>query len=107
MSEFFDYEPHTGMQYSTDFNHDNDEIVVHSKQDVQPYIDFATEVRNSGVADKGIKREVWKYCTIPTHVELALREKGINIFKKDHQAAMLKEINENYPKLKYTRLHHE
>jgi hypothetical protein len=94
------------MTYYTE-DGEGDEITVHSVQDVQPFIDHATRVRNSGVADKGIKRDVWKYCTIPTHVELALRDKGINIYKKEDQKAMLKEINTNYPYLKYTRLHHE
>ena len=107
MSEFLDYDPLTGMTYSTDYDHETDNLVIHSTQDVQPSIDYATAVRNSGVADKGIKRNVWKYCTIPTSVELQLLQKGINIHKKEDQARMLKEINENYPKLKYTRLHHE
>jgi len=106
MSKFFEFDPYTGMRYDTE-DGDGDDITVHAKQDVQPYIDFATKVRNSGVADKGIKRDIWKYATIPTHVELAMRDKGINIYKKEHQKAMLKEINTNYPHLKYTRLHHE
>ena len=106
MSKFFDFDPTTGMTYYTE-DGEGDKITVHSVQDVQPFIDHATRVRNSGVADKGIKRDVWKYCTIPTHVELALRDKGINIYKKEDQKAMLREINQNYPYLKYTRLHHE
>lgn len=107
MSEFFDYDPVAGMTYYTDYDHDNDEIVVHSVQDVQPHLDWAKEVRNSNVADKGIKRDMWHYAIIPTHVQLELRQKGINIYKKDHWRAMLKEINTNYPHLKMTSLKHE
>ena len=106
MAQFFDYDAHLGLRYDTEEG-DDGKITVHARQDVQPYVDFATEVRNSGVADKGIKRDLWKYCTIPTHVQLAMMEKGINIHNKDHSKAMLREINTNYPHLKYTRLHHE
>ena len=107
MAEFFDYDPHLGIRYDTEYDEVTDKITVHAQQDVQQYVDFATEVRNSGVADKGIKRDVWKYCTIPTIVQMQMRNKGIDIYNKDHYQAMIKEINTNYPKLKYTTLHHE
>lgn len=107
MAEFFDYDPFTGMRYDTEYDHETGKITVHSSQDVTPHIEHATRVRNSGVADKGIKRDVWKYATIPNHVHLKLLEKGINMYKKDHQKAFLREINTNYPHLKYTRLKHE
>lgn len=107
MAEFFDYDPHLGLRYETEYDHATDKITVNSYQDVQQYVDFATEVRNSNVADKGIKNDVWKYCTIPTIVQMQMKQKGIDIYNRDHQKAMIKEINTNYPHLKYTRLHHE
>lgn len=106
MSEFFEYDPINGITYSTDYDEATGETVVHSMQDVDPILDHVARIRNKN-DDSGIKRDIWKYCTIPAAVELILLEKGINIHNKDHWPDVLREINTNYPKLKYTNLHHE
>ena len=106
MAEFFDYDPLTGMTYTTEYNENDDTTTVHSSQDLQAVVDYATRVRNNN-DNSGIKEEWWRYCIIPTHVELALRDKGIHIHNKNHQKAMFREINQNYPYLKLTNLHHE
>ena len=103
MSEFFDYSPHNGMRYDTEEDHEG--ITIHATQDVGPILDHLKNKRAQG--DQGIKRNLWHYCSIPTEVEIELRNKGINIYNKNHTARVLREINQNYPKLKATRLHHE
>jgi len=105
MSKFFEYDPFTGVRYDTEDSY-GDDIIVNASQNVQPHLDAAAKMRNSGEADLGIKRDFWHYCTIPTSVEIELKGKGIEIHNKNHLKALLKEINTNYPHLKMTRLHH-
>jgi hypothetical protein len=107
MSEFFDYNPEKGLRYDTDYDPMTGKITLHTSQDVQPSVDWATKIRHAGARDKGIKNELWHYCTIPTHVELELRQKGLNIYDKNCTKDLLREINTNYPHLKMTRKHHE
>jgi len=103
MSRFFDFNPVNGMRYDTD--EDDGKLILRSSQDVEPLIDHMREKRNS--EDDGIGRGFWHYCSIPTHVELELRQKGINIYNKHQTKELLREINTNYPYLKATRKHHE
>ena len=102
MSEFFDYNHNNGMRYDTE--QDNDKIIIHSSQDVAPIIEHMARKRNN--EGNGIKRGMWHYCSIPTTVELELRQKGINIYNKHQTKELLKEINTNYPHLKATRMKH-
>lgn len=104
MAEFFDYNPNNGMVYHTE-DSDGDDLILRSSQDVEPILNHINEKRKRN-DDKGIKRGFWHYCTIPTHVELELRQKGINIYNKHQTKELLKEINTNYPHLKVTRLNH-
>ncbi len=106
MSKFFDYDSVTGVRYDTE-DEEGDDITVHASQDLQAVVDRATKIRNSGDADLCIKNDFWPYCTIPTWLEIELRNKGINIYDRDCTKDLLREINTNYPKFKYTRLHHE
>ena len=46
------------------------------------------------------------YAVIPAHVELAMRQKGINIYNPAQTKEVLKEINTNYPHLKTTNRTH-
>lgn len=84
---------------------DGDNLVIHIKQDVQPVLDYAKAQRNSGANDKA--GDFAKYAVIPAHVEVALRQKGINIYNGAQTKELLREINQNYPYLKVTNLHHE
>ncbi len=105
MSEFFDYNPINGMRYDTEED-DRGNITIHSTQDVQPALDYMAAKRSmneSGRKDNTLRH----YCSIPTWVEIELRNKGIDIYNKHQNKELLKEINQNYPKLKATRMHHE
>ena len=105
MAKFFDYNAHNGTWIEDEVNEDGD-LVFKTSQDVQPVIDMVKARRNSGEIDKGIKRGFWHYATIPTHVELELRKKGINLYDPNQTKEVLKEINTNYKYLKNTDLIH-
>lgn len=105
MSKFLDYNPHRGTWYEESYDHAEDMYYVHIKQDVEPVIDFATKLRNSGEYDK--VGDFSRYAIIPAHVEVALRQKGINMYNPGQTKELLREINQNYPYLKTTNLHHE
>lgn len=104
MAEFFEYNPENAMVYHTEEG-EGDDLILRSEQDVEPILDALKSLRNKN-DDSGIKRGYWHYCTIPTTVELELRQKGINIYNKHQTKEVLKEINTNYPHLKATRRHH-
>lgn len=106
MSEFFDFDAVTGMTHSTDYDEDGDKTIIHSYQDVEPLLDHMTRIRNSGEADKGIKNDFWHYATVPMGVQVELLKKGIDINDKNCTKDLLRELNQNYPHLKTTRLNH-
>lgn len=105
MPKFLDYNSARGTWYEEDYDHASDKVIVHTKQDVQPVLDLAKEERNSGINDK--VGDFSRYAIIPAHVEVALRQKGINIYNKHQTKELLREINQNYPHLKTTNLKHE
>ena len=106
MSEFLDSNPARGTYYETeDFE---DGILIHTKQDVQPVLDWTAKQRNDTANDKGIKKGFWRYATIPAHAELEIKEKyGVSLYNKNATKDILKIINRDYPYLKTTNLHHE
>ncbi|MHA2067374.1 MAG: hypothetical protein ACXABY_23645 [Candidatus Thorarchaeota archaeon] len=106
MSEFLDYDPVHGLTYSTDYDPVEDKIILHSQQDLTKTLEHCETRRNE---NDGITKGdgFWLYCTVPAWLELELREKGINIHDKNCTKDFIKEINQNYPKFKYTTLHHE
>jgi len=83
----------------------DDGFLIHTKQDISPVVDWAKKQRQSGKNDQ--VGEFNHYASIPAHVELELRAKGINIYDKNCTKDLLREINTNYPWLKTTNLHHE
>jgi len=105
MSKFFDYNAERGTWYEEDYDHVEDKVVIHHKQDVQPVLDYARHLRNSGENDK--VGDFGRYAIIPASVEVELRKKGINIYNQHQTKDLLREINQNYPHLKVTNLRHD
>lgn len=103
MSKFYDYNASRGTWYEEDVDADGT-VTIHTKQDVAPVLDFAKEQRNSGANDK--VGDFARYAIIPAHVEVALRQKGLNIYDKNNTGRLVKEIERNYPYLKCTNLKH-
>lgn len=99
-----EYDPYTGVTEINISRDDDDEVVTHRVQDVQPLLDLNTELRNTGAADKA--KHLKKYCSIPVTVQYELLNKGINVLNPDHMPRVIQEINQNYPKLKVTEKNH-
>ena len=90
LSKFLDFNHHRGTWYEYDYDPQNDTSHVSIKQDVEPVLDFAKDQRNSGINDK--VGDFSHYAVIPAHVEVALRQKGINIYNPDQTKELLREI---------------
>ena len=105
MAAFLEYDPLTGVEQWVDATDDN-RLQVHYRQDVEPIKDYAATLRNGGLTDRGIKNDLWLYAVIPPVVILELRNRGIDVFNRNHQKRVFEEINQNYPHLKTTEKTH-
>jgi len=108
MSQFFNYDPQTGMR--EDFHYDESTgiaSITHS-QDVSLALKKSKEASNTGAADKGIKQGLWNYATLPAVVQIQLRTMGIDVHSRDPdmQNRMLKAIDEHFPHFKNTGKKH-
>jgi hypothetical protein len=108
MSQFFSYNPNTGMRQ--DFHYDDDTgtaYITHS-QDISLALEKTKDLANSGLADKGIKNGMWHYATIPEVIQIKLRTMGIDVYSRDieMQNRMLKAIDEFFPHFKNTTKKH-
>ena len=107
MPIFFDHNPDTGVTETFDYDPVLDQVMITMSQDVTGFLDRMNAIRNTPeISAKGIKEDWWAYCSIPPVVEIELRNKGLNLHDKNHMKAILKEINTNYPYLKYTDKKH-
>ena len=104
--DFFDYDPVTGIaEY---YEEVDGKIHIHTYQDVQPFIDAAKRIANSGSSDEGWRKNgAAMYAVIPQVVQGQMLAKGINFMDPNQVGAVVKEINTNYPWLKTTHKHHE
>lgn len=107
MSEFFDWNPARGTWYEVDDY--NGGLAIHTKQNVQPVIDYAKAVKNAHLSDRRArKHDFLLYATIPAHVELEIKEKyGFSIHDKNCTKKLLQVINTDYPYLRCSNLKHE
>ena len=55
MAEFFDWNAARGVWYETEDSPEG--LIIHTKQDVQPSLDWAKKQRNNGLNDPGGKHE--------------------------------------------------
>lgn len=107
MSEFFDYNPDTGVTEYFDYDHQTGEAYIRTEQDLTAYFRRNQELIATGKTDKGLMdggRELHFYASLPPVVQIELRQKGIDIYSKDPTMVrrMLHEINANYPYCKVT-----
>lgn len=107
MAIHFDYDPATGLRETFDYDPIRDTVTITTSEDVSHLLDKLKAMRNDeDYSRKGIKADLWHYATIPATVEMAMRNKGIDIYDKNATKAILKEINMNYPWLRATDKHH-
>jgi hypothetical protein len=112
MAEFFDYQPHTGVHESWEYDETTGKAFIHQKGDLEAFFGRNMEARNTRVCDKGVLdngREFHFYASLTPIVQIELRNKGINIYSKDPTMIrrMFQEINKNYPNCKMTFKKHE
>ena len=103
MSEFFEYDPTTGIRTETAWDDEKDELTLIRTADVEPVLDYTKTIANEVGVNKGdIRNGWWLYAKIPPIVILQLRAKGIDVFDQNDQKRMFEELNTNYPYLKCT-----
>lgn len=104
MAEFFDWNPERGTWYEWE-DLPGGGFAIHTKQNIEPLLEYAKRQRNYGLNDLGGERDkndLKHYAVIPAHVELELRNKGINIYDKNNTQRVMQEIERNYPLCKVT-----
>jgi hypothetical protein len=104
--EFFDFDPVTGLLET--YEEVDGNILIHTYQDVEPILDAAKRIANSGTSDAAwTKHEAAIYAVIPQIVQGQMLKKGINFMDPNDVGKVVREINENYAYLKTTYKHHE
>lgn len=105
MAQHFDYDPLLGTLERFEYDeHARKPIAIRMEQDVSGLLDKMHEHRATRDKDRGIKEEMWHYCSIPTVVQMELLKKGINLQKMDKGdwPKFFRIINSDYPWLKTT-----
>lgn len=103
--EFFDYDPLTGVTEYLEFTNDG-KFHITQEQDIEPVLDFAKFLANTGTTDGNMKGEGWLYAVIPPVIQSAMFKRGINILDKNDTKKVVAAINADYPYLKTTARHH-
>lgn len=103
MSEFFDYDPVTGLRYDFDYDEETGNAHITTTGDVEPLLDYTKALANAGATDAGIRKGWWLYAKIPPIVQLKMRAKGIKLDDPDATKRIIAEVNEHYPHLKCTQ----
>jgi hypothetical protein len=107
MSRPLGSDPVTGLSEYFDYDEAADIITVRAEQDVTPFLEYAKKLRaEKDIAKRGIKENWWEYAIIPPVVQLEMRNKGIDFLNPGHAKRVFDEINENYPALKLSDMHH-
>ena len=104
--EFFDYDPVTGI---TEYYEETSDgmIHIHSMQDVEPAMDAAQRLRNSGSPDEVWKRDgVTMYAALPLSIVGHMLKRGINVFDQNDLPKVIQEVNTTYSNFKTTYKHH-
>lgn len=105
MARFVDYDPDRGVETWEDMY--DGKLQIHYRQDVEPVLEYTKMLRNSGLADQGIKRDMWHYAQIPPVVIMEMRFKhGVDVFNRDHEKKVFELINREYPHLRTTNKWH-
>ena len=103
MSEFFEYDPVTGIRTDLAWSESEQKMTLIRTADVEPVLDYAKAMAaDSSISQKGIKQGWFCYAKLPPIVIIQMRAKGINVFDQNDQKRMFEEINTVYPHLKTT-----
>lgn len=81
----------TGVKTFHEYNELTDEITISTEMDVEPILERNKEQFKQGKPEG----DFWKAATIPnTVIERWIREKGVNVFNKDHWPAVKRLLND-------------
>lgn len=106
MAKFVDYDPDRDVTMMED-SYDG-KLQLHYQQDVEPLLERTKMMRNDGLTDSGIKRDIWKYAEIPPVIILEMKFKyGVDIFDRNDLKKAFHLINTVYPYFKTTEKYHE
>lgn len=104
--QYFDHDPLTGLVEYYEETPDG-KGHIHTYQDVEPYLEAATALRNSGSTDEVFKRDgVAMYAQVPLSVVGQMMKKGINIFDQNDMPKVIQELETTYSRFKTTYKHH-
>lgn len=107
MDKWIEYDPETGMRETNYFDTLSGRLAVTKEQDVEPLVEAAKAIANSGATDIGIKKGLWHYASIPLSVQYKLlMEYGLNLHDRNHWPRIFDTINRDFPRLKTTRKTH-
>jgi len=103
MRRLIDRDPMTGEAVWYEYNAVADSATITHEQDVGAILERNIASANDGDKTKsGIKRDWWKYASIPNIVALKWKqERGVDIFNQDHSKEMFKLLND--PEYKYLK----
>jgi hypothetical protein len=102
--EWFDHDEVTGITEYISF--EDGKLHIRSEQDVEPYLDYAKELANTGATDGGIKKDWWTYAVLPPVVVADMFKRGINLMDQGDTKKILEEINTKFQYCKTTAKHH-
>lgn len=104
MAKTYEYDPLQG-KYTTIEDHHDGGLIIKDVQDVNPLLNYAKDMRNSGKNDK--VGEFNHYAVISPVIEQEIKQKyGISIYDKNHTKKLISIIESDYPGIKVTNLKH-
>jgi hypothetical protein len=95
--------PLNGVTEVLDFEEDG-KIHVYQKEDVSGVIERCKQAQNDGTADRGIKKNLWCWASIPTTIYYELIKKGLDPGNPNTSMKRLEaEMKQNYSNFLLTR----
>ena len=103
--QVLDFDPITGLaEY---YEEQDGKGIIHTYQDVEPFLDRAERLRNEGATDEVFKNNgVAMYADIPLSIVGQMMKDGINIFDQNDLPKVISEIETKYSRFKTTYKRH-
>lgn len=108
IKKLLDYDPVTGVRETFEYDPMNDLTIIHTEQDVEPYLELNKARQNELQDRRELLSDMSHYACIPNVIiQKWLVEEGINVFDKNHQKKVFQKLNSpEYRYLKSTTFTH-